>query len=184
VTTGRSCSGDNNIDILFFRKNNIPIVSSARGGGATFHSPGQLVLYPVIDLGPLRKSISFYIDFLERSVSLGLNRMGVPVTRVPGRRGVWLENRKIAFTGVAVKKWVTYHGVSVNINNDIDPFFHMNPCGEEGIAVTSVKAWSKREADMASMKEALVGQFMENFEREYGDIAKARDQWSLNLTRY
>jgi len=169
VTLGRTEKAAGIIDEAFFEKQRIPVISTGRGGKVTYHAPGQLVFYPVIDLGSKKRDISFYIDFLEKTAAKSLKRLGVPAERCQGKRGVWVEGKKIAFIGVAVKKWITFHGFAVNINNDITPFLHMAPCGESDIRVTSVKDWMGREADMLSAKEIFADQFVKDLEEEYGN---------------
>lgn len=168
VTLGRTSDQEKSIiDKSFFEKEHIPVVETRRGGKITYHAPGQLVLYPVIDLGGKKRDVSFFIDFLERTVAASLARLNVPAETFPEKRGVWLRDRKIAFIGIAVKKWVTYHGVAVNINNDIKPFEFMNPCGEADIRVTSAKDYLKVPLDMAFVKEIFKDQFSKDLEEEY-----------------
>ncbi len=162
VTLGRTAEESSIIDRGFFEKENIPIIPSGRGGKVTYHALGQLVLYPIVDLAGKKRDISFYIDFLERTVAKGLNCLGVPAGRISGKRGVWVRDEKIAFIGIAVKRWITFHGVAININNDIAPFSRMHPCGESGIRVTSAKIELGREIDMTAAK----GIFADRFERD------------------
>ncbi|MBD3426006.1 MAG: lipoyl(octanoyl) transferase LipB [Candidatus Omnitrophica bacterium] len=168
VTLGRIDSGEGLVDRRFFSDRRIPVLSTSRGGNITIHMPGQLVLYPVIDLSDKKKDVSFYIDFLEKTVSRALNRFGVPAERTPERRGVWVSGRKIAFTGIGVKRWVTYHGSSVNINNDLEPFRHIYPCGEQDIQVTSAKEFLGQKLDMDEVKRVFREEFRTSMEREYG----------------
>ncbi|MGB2629978.1 MAG: lipoyl(octanoyl) transferase LipB [Candidatus Omnitrophota bacterium] len=168
VTLGRVAEEDSIIDREFFDKSGIPVVRTGRGGKITYHAPGQLVLYPVIDLSGRKKDISFYIDFLEKTVAGSLNRLGVPAHISEERRGVWAGPEKIAFIGVAVRRWVTFHGVSVNINNDCGPFFRMHPCGEADIKVTSAEMVLGRKLDMGEVKKVFAEGFIKDLEGEYG----------------
>ncbi|RKY41835.1 MAG: hypothetical protein DRP85_04835 [Candidatus Makaraimicrobium thalassicum] len=174
VTLGRLAERNSIIDGDYFERTGIPVVPSGRGGKITYHSPGQLVLYPIVDLGEKKRDIAFYIDFLEKTVSRGLNRLGVPAGRVREKRGVWIRGKKIAFIGIAVKRWVTFHGVAVNINNDITPFSYMHPCGERDIRVTSAKEWAGREIDMNTARKVFAGQFEKDFRDEYAEPASKR----------
>lgn len=166
VTLGRNAKKESITDRGFFEERNILIVETDRGGEVTFHSPGQLVLYPVIDLTGKKKDISFYIDFLEKTASLSLKRLGAPAERTE-RRGVWVKGKKIAFIGIKVKNWVTFHGVAVNINNDTTPFNFMHPCGESDIKVTSLKEELGHEVSMARVKEVFIEEFTKALETEY-----------------
>jgi len=170
VTLGRMDEGNSVIDRGYFEGRGVPIVSAGRGGKITYHGPGQLVLYPILDLREKRRDISFYIDFLEKTAARGLNRAGISAERVEDRRGVWVGGKKIAFIGIGVKRWVTYHGIAININNDITPFFRIDPCGESDIEVVSAKQVLGREVDMGEVKRIFVDQFIEDLGREYGDI--------------
>jgi len=162
VTLGRIAGEEALLDPSYFEENKIPVLKTGRGGKNTYHAPGQLVLYPIVDLGA-KRDISFYIDFLERTVSRSLAKLGISSEANLARRGVWASGKKIAFIGIAVKKWVAYHGVSININNGIEPFLHMHPCGESDIRVTSAKEVMGRELDMDEVKKIFAEQFAEDF---------------------
>jgi lipoate-protein ligase B len=161
VTLGR-LSDDSSVpgrDIL--KKDGINVVRVSRGGKATFHSPGQLLLYPIIKLDPDKRDIGLYIDLLEKAVSRALNLMGIPAERLDGRRGVWLFGKKIAFTGIAIKRWVTYHGAAVNINNDTERFSSIHPCGDSRIEVTSAKEYLGRALEMDIVRSVFAEVFAE-----------------------
>jgi len=167
VVFGRSRDEKNVINKKFFDEKNVPFFFAGRGGRITYHAPGQLVLYPIIDLKEARRDIAFYIDFLEKVIVKSLRRIGIPARRGEDRRGVWVSGRKIAFIGISLKNWVTYHGAAININNDITPFSHINPCGEEHIKVTSAAEYAGRKFDMDMVKEIFAEEFVRNFEIEY-----------------
>ena len=111
--------------------------------------------------------MSFFIDFLERVIAESLNKLGIPAERFPEKRGVWLKDKKIAFIGIAVKKWVTYHGVAVNINNDTAPFNYIHPCGEKNIKVTSAMEYLNQRLDMDHVKRIFAEQFRDALYVEY-----------------
>ena len=167
VTLGRKAEESSLFDPDFFIEKNIPVIRTGRGGQNTYHSPGQLVMYPIVKLEEEKRDISLYIDFLEKVITKGLNRLGVPAGRKEAHRGVWGENKKIAFLGIAVRKWVTFHGAAININNELAPFRHMHPCGEEGIAVTSAKECKGVELDIAKVKEVFAEEFKKGFIGEW-----------------
>ncbi len=167
LTLGRLNSRDDIHDRAFFSRNNIPVILTTRGGGVTYHSPGQLILYPIIDLRDKEKDIGSYIDFLEKTVVNSLRCIGVGAQRCSSKRGVWVSGKKIAFIGIGVKRWVTFHGVSININNDITPFSHINPCGEKGIEVVSVKECVRHDIDIQEAKKIFVNQFIKDFNEKY-----------------
>ncbi|MFH1552132.1 MAG: lipoyl(octanoyl) transferase LipB [Candidatus Omnitrophota bacterium] len=168
VTLGRVAEEDSIIDKDFFEKKGISVISTGRGGKITYHAPGQLVLYPILSLSEKRRDIGFYIDFLEKTTANGLRRMCVAAERIKKRRGVWVGWKKIAFIGVAVKRWVTFHGVAINLNNDITPFTRIHPCGQSDIRVTSAKECLGREVNMSEAKKIFAEQFTKDLEAEYG----------------
>ncbi len=167
LTLGRLTGEEHILNKDFFTRNHIPIVQTDRGGSVTYHARGQLVIYPIMDLSRGKRDIGAYLDFFERTVVNSLHLFGIPAERMDQKRGVWLGGKKIAFLGIAVKKWVTSHGVSVNINNGLEPFSMINPCGDKDIRVTSVKEYTGREMDMAHAKSIFAKTFEKDFIAEY-----------------
>ncbi|MGB2601084.1 MAG: lipoyl(octanoyl) transferase LipB [Candidatus Omnitrophota bacterium] len=167
VTLGRIDDGRGIIDRSFFEDNNIPVISTGRGGQITCHMPGQLVIYPIVDLAEKKKDVSFYIDLLEAAASAALEQLGVSTLCNEERRGVWAGGRKIAFIGIAVKRWVTYHGIAININNDLESFMHMHPCGESDIRVTSAREQLGRGLEMAEVKRVFADRLENSLTSEY-----------------
>jgi len=118
-------------------------VEIERGGDLTWHGPGQLVVYPILKLGgdgalgqKLGQDIDRYIRFLERIWGESLKPFGLQTTSKPGGSGVWLQDRKLASVGIALKRWVTYHGVAMNVVNSLDPFMAFSPCGFKAEVMT------------------------------------------------
>jgi len=169
ISMGRHGSDKSILDKEFFQNKGIEVVVSGRGGDITYHSPGQLVMYPVVSLGEKLRDVSKYIDFLEKTARNALMEMGLKAQRYDDRRGVWVDGKKIAFIGVAFKKWVTYHGIAINIANDIEAFEHFNPCGERGISVTSVEKESGC-VDMSACKRIFIDRFEKDMEVYYGGV--------------
>jgi lipoyl(octanoyl) transferase len=168
VTLGRLSGNDSIVEKGYFEERGIPVIATGRGGKITFHAPGQLVLYPILDLKEKKKDVSFFIDFLEKTTARSLNRLGVQAERNDRRRGVWAGGKKIAFIGIALKRWITFHGVSVNINNDIEAFERMHPCGEADIKVTSAKEALGHGLEMGEVKQVFAEEFARDLESEYG----------------
>lgn len=116
-----------------------PLHEISRGGQATFHGPGQLVGYPIIDLSSLGKDLHEYLRCLEGSLINFCKSYQVPATQRDSLTGIWVEDRKLASIGVGVKKWVTYHGFALNLRAEsLPPFQSITPCGLEGVAMTSL----------------------------------------------
>ena len=117
----------------------IPVFDVERGGKSTYHGPGQLVGYPIVDLSPRGRDVRRYVHDLEDVVIRALAEVSVPAGRVEGQRGVWVEGRrKIASVGIAVAEWVAFHGFAVNVDTDLSVFRAFRPCGLSGEVMTSV----------------------------------------------
>jgi len=132
-----------------------------RGGDITFHGPGQLVVYPVIDMENFFTDIHQYMRLLEESVILTLKEVGITSCRIAGLTGVWIDDgdekraRKICAMGVKTSRWVSMHGLALNVNVDLTYFNHIVPCGIDNKAVTSVEKELGSKAGMASIKTIL-----------------------------
>jgi lipoate-protein ligase B len=118
----------------------VGIYEVERGGDVTFHGPGQLVGYPILDLRNHREDLHWYLRSLEAALIESLRLLGITAGRRPGLTGVWVEDRKIASIGVHVKQWITYHGFALNVSTDLSYFRLIVPCGIAGVVMTSVAA--------------------------------------------
>lgn len=154
-TIGRGGRGENVIDPM------IRAVETNRGGDVTYHGPGQLVGYPIVDLGRRGRDLHRYLRFLEEVLIGVAARFGVAARRVEGRTGVWTEAGKLASIGVGVRRWVTMHGFALNVASDVAPFGRINPCGIAGCPVTSLTALSGRPVAVDEAKAAVAGCFPE-----------------------
>lgn len=138
----------------------IAVVTTNRGGDITYHGPGQIVGYPIINLKP-RKDLHAYLRFLEDVMIASVARFGLTAGRNPGKTGIWIEKRKIAAIGVAVKQWTTLHGFALNVNTDLTPFTGIIPCGITAVdgTVTSLQLELGRPLDLAEVKNVLASEF-------------------------
>jgi lipoyl(octanoyl) transferase len=118
----------------------VEVAETDRGGDITYHGPGQLVAYPILDLNVLRLRVHSYMRFLEQVVIDALARFGIRGRRDPGATGVWTDSGKICAMGVRVSRWVSMHGLALNVTTNLDHFDLIVPCGLAGRAVTSVGA--------------------------------------------
>lgn len=145
----------------------IDVVEVERGGDVTFHGPGQLVGYPIIDLQRHRADLHWYLRQLEEVLIGALARVDVPAERVAGLTGVWTRGRKIASIGIHVKQWVTIHGFALNVRTDLRYFDLIVPCGIDGVVMTSVAAERGPTAGdpWAETREAVVAEFGRVFDR-------------------
>ena len=117
-----------------------PVVEINRGGQATYHGPGQLVGYPIVNLDHFGRDIHAYVQFLEQTLIRTCASFGVQAALRDGLVGVWVENRKIASIGVGVRKWIAMHGFAINITKEsLPPFSFITPCGIQGVAMTCLE---------------------------------------------
>lgn len=133
VTLGRT-SGAGHL----LRRDGIEVFETERGGDVTFHGPGQLVGYPIIDLSRHKPDLHWYLRTLEQALIEALAGLGIPAERNAGYTGVWTRGRKIASIGIHVKHWVTWHGFALNVTTDLTEFERIVPCGIAGVEMTSV----------------------------------------------
>jgi lipoyl(octanoyl) transferase len=127
-----------------------PVFETNRGGQATYHGPGQLVGYPILDLNPRGKDLHEHLRKIEKALIRACSRFGVTAGRREGLTGVWVENRKLASIGVGVRKWISMHGFAINITNQsLPPFFAITPCGLDGVSMTSLETEAGRTITVA-----------------------------------
>jgi lipoyl(octanoyl) transferase len=146
-----------------------------RGGDVTFHGPGQLVGYPIVDLKRHKRDLHWYLRQVEEALIRAIGELGIAGDRNPGFTGVWTQGRKIASIGVHARDWVTWHGFALNVTTDLSYFDLMVPCGIQAVTMTS----TAREApnggdDMAAVEAAVVRAFGEVFALEPRDGIRTR----------
>lgn len=164
------------VDESQLKEKNASFYKVNRGGDITYHGPGQIVGYPILDLDNFFTDIHKYLRFLEEMIILTLAEYGLKAERSPAETGVWLDvgtpfARKICAMGVRASRWVTMHGFALNINADLGYFDLMIPCGIRGKAVTSLNVeLGKKEVDEVEVKEKLLKHFSELFEAEFKSV--------------
>jgi len=131
------------------------VFSINRGGQATYHGPGQLMGYPIIDLRRCGQDLHKYLRWLEQLLIDLLARYDMVAQRRESLTGVWVENRKIASIGVGVRHWITMHGFALNVCGDLSPFDHIVPCGINNVAITSMEKETKKSFTVASVAPTL-----------------------------
>jgi lipoate-protein ligase B len=141
----------------------IALVPVERGGDVTYHGPGQLVAYPILDLTAHGRDLRRYVRLLEESALGLLAAYGLSGERRPGTPGVWLGQEKIASLGVFVSRWVTLHGIAINVNTDLRHFDLIEPCGLVGMRMTSVAQALGRPAPLGQAEEAYLRAFAAAF---------------------
>jgi lipoyl(octanoyl) transferase len=128
-----------------------PLFSINRGGQATYHGPGQLIGYPIIDLRQYGQDLHRYLRWLETLLIETLAEIGIAATTRPGLTGVWLGDRKIASIGVGVRHWITMHGFALNVCGDLTPFDQIVPCGITNVTMTSIEREAGTERSVADV---------------------------------
>ncbi len=155
--------------ISYFKSRGIDFVQTVRGGGLTYHWPGQLVCYPILKLKPHEQNLSKYMYRLEEVGLRTLRGFGIKASRkrnVTAQIGLWLGNNKIASMGIHVSKWVTSYGFAMNIGGEKEPADYIRPCGLEGVRLITVNEVIGYEPSRARVKAKLMNHFEQVFERE------------------
>ena len=141
-----------------------PVHETNRGGQATYHGPGQLVGYPILDLRERERDLHRHLRDLEESLILTCRDFGIPAGRREGLTGVWVENRKLASIGVGVRKWISMHGFAINITAEsLLPFFAITPCGIDGVVMSSVAQEAGKSITVDEFSAAYEPRFRELF---------------------
>jgi len=142
----------------------VPVYRSSRGGDVTYHGPGQLVVYPIIDLkSKLRKDVHHYVRNLELAAIRTLHDFNLEAVRRPPYTGIWIVDRKIAAIGVAVRRCITFHGLALNVNTDLGYFNRIVPCGLAWADVTSIAKELGIEQNFAEVRERFLRHFADVF---------------------
>ncbi len=143
----------------------VELFETGRGGDVTYHGPGQLVGYPIIDLRPDRCDVHRYVRDLEEVLIATAGAFGVAATRVQGLTGAWVGDRKLAAIGVRIARWITSHGFAFNVATELDHFKLIVPCGITDRGVTSLDQLTGRPVPMASVEDAAIDAFASVFGR-------------------
>ena len=142
---------------------NVQIFQIERGGDITFHGPGQLVGYPILDLHNYKKSVSWYMRSLEQVIINTLQKYGIKGEQKEDLTGVWIKDKKIAAFGVRISRWVTMHGFALNVNTDMQYYEGIIPCGILKYGVTSMEKLLNHEVNMKDVKNTLISSFKNVF---------------------
>ena len=173
-TLGKSGALENLLlDEEGLRKHSAQFYKINRGGDITYHGPGQLVVYPILDLENFFTDIHLYLRNLEEAIILTLAEYGISAGRIKGLTGVWIDfeegakdPRKICAMGVKSSRWVTMHGLALNVNTDLSYFDHIVPCGIDDKAVTSMNKELGKTVDIEEVKKKLVKHIASVFEMD------------------
>ncbi len=162
VTLGKSGKVHNVLDPQAIQERGIKVIFTDRGGDVTYHGPGQLIIYPILDLRFHDLSVPGYVWKLEETVIRLLARYGIEAGRVEKMRGVWVGQEKIAALGVHLSRWISKHGLALNVNTNLDPFGLINPCGT-GRRATSMAKILGRKLSMEEIETRMMESFAEVF---------------------
>jgi lipoyl(octanoyl) transferase len=177
--------------VEWYEAQGIEVLDTDRGGLVTYHGPGQLVAYPIVDLGAYGDDIHAYVRGLEQTIIGALGEAGVPTQTIEGLTGVWTVGdppptisstpaRKIASIGLHVSRGITTHGLAVNVDNDLQPFEWIVPCGIEGVAMTSLARESRVEQSVRAFAELVETCYGGVFERRPRDKTAAPGSFAKN----
>jgi len=140
-----------------FGNSGVPVIHVERGGDITYHGPGQLVLYPIVDLKKSGLGIVDFVHHLEEIMIRISLQWGVAAERNPINRGVWVGRNKLGSVGIAVRRGITFHGLAFNIDPSLKPFDWIRPCGLQGVGVTSLCRECRRHADVIRVRQSVKG---------------------------
>ena len=165
VTLGRaSREGHLLVSPELLRARGAEVFEVERGGDVTFHGPGQLVGYPILDLKRHRQDLHWYLRQIEESLIRTLAGHGIVAGRQAGQTGVWTGGRKIASIGVHAREWVTWHGFALNVSTDLSWFELMVPCGIAGVTMTSIERETGESLPLAMVADRVISSFSEVFD--------------------
>ncbi len=175
ITLGRGADPDHVVaSEAMLAAEGVALHASGRGGDVTYHGPGQLVGYPILDLNRHGRDVHQYLRRLEESLIQAVARFGVVGCRSPGQTGVWVGDEKIAALGIAVRHWVTWHGFALNVDPRLDDFALIVPCGIRDRGVTSLASLLGAKAPtVAALREPVAAAVAAEFGLELAEIAPA-----------
>jgi len=158
-TVGKAVPGDCPAQI-----SGVPVFRIERGGQWTYHGPGQLVGYPILDLDIRQRDIHSFLRNMEETIILTLAEFNISAERHQGQTGVWVQRKKIASIGAAIRNWTTFHGFALNVNTDLSHFRFIEPCGMPSSTMTSMKALLGRDVDFDGVKSEVRRSFESVFD--------------------
>ena len=165
----------------FLEQSAIPVVQVERGGYITFHGPGQLVVYTIIDLETRRLGVTDFVAALEEIMLQTVGTWGLAAQRSSTNPGIWMGRRKMGSIGIALRKGISFHGLALNVNVDLTPFSWIQPCGLEGISMTSVRQELGEELPMRVVRQTVKNNFQSVLGLDLDDISYADLQQQLGL---
>ena len=180
-TLGRSGNPEHFLaDAALLARIGATFVETERGGDITYHGPGQIVVYPIVDLRRFRTDLRAYLRALEETILIALEAYGITGRREPGLTGVWHDGGKLAAIGIRVSRWVSSHGFALNVSTNLEHFKHIVPCGIFDRAVTSMENVLDTPVACGPVRDALALAFSRTFDREMVRAPKGALEMSLH----
>jgi len=178
-TLGRRGGAENlTVSDVFLKKKGVQVIQVERGGNITYHGPGQMVVYPILDLNHQRLGITELVSMLEEVMIRVSESVGVQAERNPRNRGVWVGNKKLGSIGLAVRRGISFHGMALNVNLSLAPFKWIHPCGLADISMTSLEKESAERPSMQTIRELTKQHIKDVFGCQLEEIGrKTLDQW-------
>jgi len=168
ITIGKKGStGEILINKIKLKENGISVYEIGRGGKVTYHGPGQLVGYPILNLANYGKDLHLYLRNLEEVIIATLKEFGILATRKKGLTGVWVNDKKIASIGIQVKNWISMHGFALNVSCDLGYFELIQPCGMESKIMSSLEVILKEKIELGDVIAKLIPSFIKIFEIKF-----------------
>ncbi|RMD50872.1 MAG: lipoyl(octanoyl) transferase LipB [Ignavibacteria bacterium] len=175
-TLGKVADRNNLIaSVDYLREKGIKVYDIDRGGDITYHGPGQIVGYAIINLKTWKQDTHAYLRNLEETIIATCSDYGLPTGRVEGLTGVWIEDRKICAIGIKVSRWITMHGFAFNVNTDLELFKGIIPCGINDKEVTSLNKELGKEFDLKEVKQKIVDNFSKLFDYDSVEVKSIGD---------
>jgi len=172
ITLGRRGNRDNILSTsVALASEGIHVHPVERGGDVTYHGPGQLVVYPIVHLTQRNLSVRRFVDLLEETIIQVLADFGIQAGREPQHRGVWVSHQKVAALGVAIRRWVSFHGIALNVSPNMNHFCHINPCELKSEQVTSMAKLLGKKPALEEVAQKVVDKFVDFFPGKWREIS-------------
>lgn len=184
-TLGRRGGRDNlTVAETFLQQKNVAVVQVERGGDITYHGPGQLIVYVIMDLAARRLAVVDFVTLLEEVMIQTAGEWGVSAARNPLNRGVWVGPRKLGSVGIAIRKGISFHGLALNVRTELEPFTWINPCGLQHVDVTSLVQESGQDIPMADARRTVRERIEAVFDLELASIGLRDLQASMGAETF
>ena len=170
----------------FLEKSGVQVIQVERGGNITFHGPGQLVVYPIVDLQTARIKVVDFVGGLEEVMLRTAEHWGIAAERNPANRGIWVGPHKMGSIGIAVRRGISFHGLALNVQTDLTPFSWIQPCGLTNVSMTTMQQETAQKLSMQQVRTVLKAQFERVFgikfvSKDLNDLGSILD--NLTLTK-